>query len=60
MNNINKDFFINDADAEELILEEKKSCVRVTDRNLEKYLGKEKFDYTKKDKTNILKENEII
>ena len=27
------------------ILEEKKSCVRVTDRNLEKYLGKEKYTY---------------
>ncbi len=27
------------------ILEEKKSCVRVTDRNLEKYLGKEKYSY---------------
>ena len=27
------------------ILEEKKLCVRVTDRNLEKYLGKEKYSY---------------
>ena len=27
------------------ILEEKKSCVRVTDRNLEKSLGKEKYSY---------------
>ncbi len=27
------------------ILEEKKACVRVTDRNLEKYLGKEKYSY---------------
>ncbi|MEE1314208.1 MAG: endopeptidase La [Faecalimonas sp.] len=28
------------------ILEEKKECIRVTDRNLEKYLGKEKYSYT--------------
>ncbi len=28
------------------ILEENKACIRVTDRNLEKYLGKEKFSYT--------------
>ena len=27
------------------ILEEKKACIRVTDRNLEKYLGKEKYSY---------------
>lgn len=27
------------------ILEENKACVRVTDRNLEKYLGKEKYSY---------------
>lgn len=27
------------------ILEEDKECVRVTDRNLEKYLGKEKYSY---------------
>ena len=28
------------------IFEEKKSSIRVTDRNLEKYLGKEKYSYT--------------
>ncbi len=28
------------------ILEEQKACIRVTDRNLEKYLGKEKYSYT--------------
>lgn len=28
------------------ILEERKSCIRVTDRNLEKYLGKEKYSYS--------------
>lgn len=27
------------------ILEEQKECIRVTDRNLEKYLGKEKYSY---------------
>ncbi len=28
------------------ILEEQKNCIRVTERNLEKYLGKEKYSYT--------------
>ena len=29
------------------ILEDKKECIRVTERNLEKYLGKEKYSYNK-------------
>lgn len=36
------------------ILEEKKTCIRVTDRNLEKYLGKEKYSYA-----TINKEDEV-